>query len=103
MNYNQKRQTGRTTRMLIDAIHYTTLGKKVFIVVASYAQAINLKSNINCNIINDLDINFILHNSPTLDWNTLTIKGIKDCVVLVDHYVIESKFSKILDMFYTYN
>ncbi len=40
----------------------------------------------------------------TLDWQTLTLRNAhRNCVVLVDHYAIESRFAPLLEMVTRYD
>ena len=39
-----------------------------------------------------------------LDWDTMSLRGAHpNCIVLVDHHTIESRFKRVLDMLHRYD
>ena len=100
-----KRRTGRTTRMMQKAIELAKAGRAVYVMFLTQCEIDSVKSQFN--IKPELGIKLETPSSlPNFDWETLTLKGAHpNCIVLVDHHVIESKWhmpqnvEKVLTMF----
>ena len=95
------RQTGRTTRMLEDARRLANEGAAVYVVFDTVDQAF-------CSITeNDRRLGIKGETPETLgnfDFDTLRPKGAwPNCVVLVDHWVIEKRFAPLLEMLHRYD
>ena len=96
--------TGRTTRMLEEAIKQAKLGRAVYVVGASAAHARML--NDMCSAKSGaLGIKFETASSlGNIDWENMRMTGAHpNCVLLVDHFAIESKFSQILAMLHRFD
>lgn len=95
-------QTGRTTRMLKHARELSKQLRAVYIVAANEQHAALLRRELGDEPHGiEVETESSLGN---LDWQTLTLRGAHhNCVVLVDHYAIESKFSRLLEMLTRYD
>jgi hypothetical protein len=98
-NMESKRRTGRTTRMLIQALKYASEGKKVLVIGANMVMTKNLENQVQqlnyfpnkikfMSLHEALNFRVFEFNFPTLDYDE----------VLIDHYAIESSttFKKML-------
>ena len=104
MARTENRQTGRTTRMVEEAIDLANKGRAVYILADNYNHAENIRElfgedpetyGIKIETEGDLG-NF--------DWQTLSLRGAhKNCIVLIDHYTIENKFSRIIEALHKYD
>ncbi len=102
MTDDQLRGTGRTTRMIKEAKRLADEGRSVYIIVDSKSQQQDFRS-----LIGD-DHRGIHVEVPTglnnFDWESLRLRGAHpNCVVLVDHYVIERRFAAILKMLHRFD
>lgn len=94
------RGTGRTTRMLQEASRYESEGKRVFVVAAHHGHAIFIRDMLP----KGTTINVISPESrDSFDWDTLSIRGTRDSICLVDHYAIEAHFTPLIEMFHRYD
>jgi hypothetical protein len=96
------RYTGRTTRMLEHAKKLDREGRAVYVVVANMNEILRVERLLGA------DIGGIKVETETslgnLDWQTMRMLGAHpNCVVLVDHFVIESRFAKALAMLHAYD
>jgi ABC-type branched-subunit amino acid transport system substrate-binding protein len=100
---DRRRQTGRTTRMLAEAVKLAKKGKAVYIVVADMAQKRQMEKQFG-KAFWGLGIKFETPYSPgNFDWETMTFRGAHpDCVTLVDHYAIEARFPRLVEMLHRY-
>ncbi len=95
----EARKTGRTTRMLEEALRLAGEGYAVYVVVAPGDQrrvmdALTLLGKPRRGIKVETEAGL-----GNFDWQTMTLRGAwPNCVVLVDHYVIEQRFGAMLDM-----
>jgi len=96
------RQTGRTTRMLEDAKILARRGRSVYVVGANKAQA-SIFKEIAGPEARELGIQFESESLLNIDWSTMQFMANPNCVVLVDHSVIESKFGAVLEMLHRYD
>jgi hypothetical protein len=96
--------TGRTTRMLEDAVHKARLGRAVYVIAATTKHA-RMLQDMGGKMAKELGIKFETAETLTnFDWRTMRLSGAhKNCVVLVDHYAIEAEFSAMLDMLHRYD
>ena len=101
------RRSGRTTRMLQEAIDYAKKGRAVYVIAATHNHAQNLERTLHYyfNITEDLGIKFETFDSlRTFDEQAFILHGAHpNCVVLIDHYAIERKYYKILEMLHRYD
>jgi hypothetical protein len=97
------RQAGRTTRMIKDAIDKTKQGKEVYVLAANTRQLHTLE-RIACEQIKQHKIKFrTVESIRGFDWQTMSILGVEDSVVFVDHFAIETTFSRVLEMLHRYD
>lgn len=91
-----KRATGRTTRMLQRAKQLEEQGRAVYIVCANQSEKLRLERE----LVDYPSIKLETFDSlgPHLDLETLRLRrGHPNCVVLVDHHAIESRFAALLE------
>lgn len=107
-----KKQTGRTTRLLQEAINQAHKGKYVFVVAQDNTHrrdlclqcAIMCKGKITertmkCYPKKGGQITFETPESVQIDWERMkVISAHPSCLVLVDHYTLEIRFSAVIDM-----
>jgi len=103
-----KRGTGRTTRMLEEAIKQAEAGRAVYVVGAKANHVWALEEAVKdiCGkSASSLGIKFeTAHTVGNFDWKTLTLRGAHpNCVVLVDHYAIEAEFARMLEMLHRFD
>lgn len=102
------RATGRTTRMLQDAIEHAKDGLAVYVIAATRTHAQLLEKmleSIGGEEVTGLGIKFeTAQNLGNFDWRTMRLAGASPtCVVLADHYAIEFAFARMLDMLHRYD
>ena len=104
MKLTQLRQTGRTTRMMEDALQLARGGRAVYVVAANQRELERLRQ-LGGEEAQQLGIHFETPHSPgNFSWSNVSLRGAHpNCVVLVDHYAIESEFSQMLEMLYRYD
>ena len=106
-----KVKTGRTTRMLLDALRLCHDGQAVYVVAANIADSARLNRMLDTlgrtedekdgPAFVKVETGWSLGN---LNWETLTLVGAyPNCVVLMDHYAIETHFSRMLEMLTRYD
>ncbi len=94
--YKPARATGRTTKMLREAEDLSMQGKKVCVVVPR-----NLIKEYKRKLAGTtVQVIGMLEN---FDYRTMSVQGVRDTIYLIDHYVIEQQFEKILDMLHRYD
>lgn len=116
MNYQDKkslRQTGRTTRMLIDAIgHWKNTNDVVVIVVASYLHSKHIKESLRYysgfsypKIIREFRFVYFRDCFITDDFHveSFALIGTPKYKVFFDHYALECKYSRILHEIHKYD
>lgn len=98
---NENRRTGRTTRMMEEAKALAQAGKAVYVVATTPI----LQKYIEDDETLRLGIKFeSISSLSNLDWLALRLRGAHpNCVVLVDHYAIETYFSRVLEMLHRYD
>lgn len=105
-NANARKGTGRTTRMLQEAIRLALAGRAVYVVGANSAHAKTLEAQLAA--LSPPERHGIKFEDatrfPELDWNTMTIRRAHPkCVVLVDHYAIERGIALMLEMMHRFD
>lgn len=94
-----KRGSGRTSRMLMEAEKLANEGYAVYIIAGSFLEAKRLRRLI---VTDEIKVEPI--DCPSFCWESFSLRGAHpNCVALVDHYAIECKFGKILDMWTKYD
>ena len=92
-NIESKRHTGRTTRMLIQALSYASQGKKVLVIGANVEQTKNLENQVQQLNFFPNKIKFIsLHEALNTRVFAFDFPALNYNEVLIDHYAIESCF-----------
>ena len=100
MSFNdKKRQTGRTTRMLQHACDMDRLGLAVRVLAASDNHAAGLRRRLPPGS----GVKVETADTVRLDWPKMACVGDPNCVVLVDHYVIERECGPLLEMWTRYD
>jgi hypothetical protein len=115
------RRTGRTTRLLREAVRLASEGKAVFVVSVGNRllnmfrympeahqtfQSHPVDRNQYGHVWTKGSLVFLSSGSSVIDWESLTIpgmRGMRNGVLLVDHYAIEEKFKKHLEMLHRYD
>lgn len=88
--------------MINEAKKLAADGRAVYIVAANKIEAENIQYRIGAKT-SSIKVNTEITLS-NFDWETMSLLGAHpNCVVLVDHYAIESKFPKLLEMLYRYD
>lgn len=109
----QYRGTGRTSRMVAQAIYAAAGNRKVLVVFSTVGQLKDMKdlltktakkNNIPLIYLNNIVLESI-DNLRSFDWKAMEAHDFRGrfSVTMVDHGVIEEKFSKALDELYRYN
>lgn len=99
-------RSGRTTRMLQEAIQLSLARRAVYVVGLNAAHARVLAQRLEeLNPPEGHGIQFGDANMiRTLDWYTLTLdRAHPNCVVLVDHAVIEQRYRAVLRMLHRFD
>lgn len=98
------RRSGRTTRMLKEAMKLAQEGRAVYIVAHTSSQVKELENRLGPageQLGIKVDVPEFLGN---LSWETLTLTGAHpNCVVLVDHHTIEARFAGMLEMLHRFD
>lgn len=100
MSILKLRQSGRTTRMIAEAKKLADAGRAVYVITSSERYRRELAV-----VANDDRIKFETELSVgNLDWFDIKLRRAHpNCVVLIDHYAIEKKLSKLLEMLHRYD
>lgn len=104
--FSPLRATGRTTRMLDEAARLSREGRAVYVLCADAATAALFRGEFVGRHAECLDVKFETPESlgPGFDWRTLTLRGAHpNCVVLIDHYTIESRYGPLLEMLHRFD
>lgn len=92
-------RTGRTTRMLEHAIWLAGQGRAVYVAVGSKFQGKALEAQRGIKAAWSTSIKIEPYHDLDINWETMTLRGAhKNCVLLIDHFVIEKKFFRMLQM-----
>jgi hypothetical protein len=95
-----RRNTGRTTRMLEAAKALDVQGRAVYVVVAPQTMGLAREKLAGTQVKIETMTSF----SRGFDLQTMTLHGAHPrCVVLVDHYVIESRYPKMVEEMHRYD
>ena len=93
------RGTGRTTRMLDEAKRMAADGKAVYVIAANELQANELRSLAGESVKVET-----AKSAGNFDWEQLRLVGAHpNCVTLIDHYAIESRFARVLEMLHRFD
>jgi len=97
-----KARTGRTTRLLQQAILEAMQNRRaVYVVAANSNHQHSIQSSLAA-MNPPVGHGIKIENAqifPELDWDTLTLRrGHPNCLVLVDHYAIECRYHAVLSM-----
>lgn len=93
-------KTGRTTRMMEEALAAKATGREVIVIVKDEAQRQHIEGNFDTAGLRVEPINA----HPHFDWRRLTIPGAGEkFAFFVDHYVIEEKFAAMLEMLHRFD
>lgn len=98
-------QTGRTSRMVQDAVSQAAHGKAVYVICVSDAHAAQVKQKIREQGWDHMGISV---EGPQLlrdfDWIRMKTRGAhSNCTFLVDHAVVESYFGPMLEALHKYD
>lgn len=101
------RQTGRTTRMIKQAVELAQAGKAVYIVAFNLVHKAGIERRMESEGIDFERLGIkveIQYRLPELDWTTMTLPGAHpNCVVLADHATIEGRYRRLLEMLHRYD
>lgn len=101
------RQTGRTTRMIKQAVELAKAGKAVYIVAFTLEHKAGIERRMDNEGIDFERLGIKVeaqYHLPEFDWKTMTLPGAHpNCVVLVDHATIESRYRHLLEMLHRYD
>jgi hypothetical protein len=95
----EKRSSGRTTRMVEHAIRLAATGRTVYVVVLNTAQRMRWENK-------EPKVRFETEASlgDDLDWERMRLRSAPpNCVLLVDHAVIEARFRNVFQMWQQYD
>lgn len=99
------RKTGRSTRMLNEAKRLNDAGRAVYVIANTESEAMRLSDQFK--ELTDQPTGVKFETPGTIrhfDWETLRPKGAHpNCVFLVDHFVIEQRFARILEMLHAFD
>lgn len=97
------KHTGRTTRMLEEAKRLASLGRAVYVVAADEAHAAILKAALPPKAETGISVE-TPESLGNFDWHYMRLmRAHPNCVVLVDHYTIESRFALMLNMLHRFD
>lgn len=98
------RGTGRTTRMIEYAILQAKNGRAVYVLAATESHANYLRRTAG-EKASLLGVKFGTSESfGNVDWQNMKLKNAHpNCVLIADHYAIESKFRVMLNMLHKYD
>lgn len=86
--------------MMEEAKRLASEGKSVAIIVGSDVSKTQMESDLS-----GTGVRVVLHRDPNIDWERLAIKGWNstNAITLIDHYAIEQKYSRLLEMLHRYD
>lgn len=97
-------RTGRSTRMMHHAFELAKQGRAVYVAVTSTERAHELEKYRRENAPWSTGIKVLDSSELDIDWERLTLRGAhRNCVLLVDHAVIQRKYSRVLRMLQQYD
>lgn len=101
---DEKRGTGRTTRMIEEAVREARKGRQVYILAGSDRDEIRLRSLLpqdvqdTVTVVSDQTLGYLI------DPYYLRLSGVDpDHLLLIDHYYIEHRYGKLIDMWMRYD
>jgi hypothetical protein len=99
------RRSGRTTRMLAEAVRLSQAGHVVYVVAASTREAARLEDQLGRDTAQALGIKFETPGSlGNLDWERACLRGAHpNCRVLFDHHALFQRFGPILYEFHRFD
>lgn len=90
--------------MLREAVELAEQGRAVYVISCSHRDAEQLENLIGIEKSQKLGIKFESIGSNYFDWESLRVRGSHpNCIFLVDHWAIESRFGKLLEMLHRYD
>lgn len=102
--YISARATGRTTKMLKDAVRLAQQGKAVYVIAADTNQRHHLEAALG---VAGRELGIKVETPQTagnFDWQTMSLRGAhQNCKVIADHYAIEAHFRLLLDALHHYD
>jgi len=99
-----KRRTGRTSRMLERARQFARDGRAVYVIAHDENHAHTLRRMLGSDEGGGIKVESAGSLWNSLDWERLTLRGAHpNCVVMVDHYAIESRYSAIINEWLRYD
>ena len=103
--YQPARRSGRTTRMLTEALEAAMSGQAVYIIASHrHTQEYMRELLAEMSPASDFGIKIEFPAPSNFDWESLTLLGAhQNCRVLVDHLAIEVKYARILDMLHRHD
>lgn len=101
-------QSGRTTRMLEEAIRLASEGRAVYLVFPTLQRCESVKRGKMRELTGRERTPGIKFETPetltNIDWHTMTLaRAHPNCVLLVDHHVIEQRFAAMLKMLHRFD
>lgn len=99
-----RRQSGRTTRLLEEAINLVRAGRAVYVIGADKQHCWHLKNAAGL-LAPEVEITFETPETlSNFDWETFRLRGAHpNCIVLVDHFTIETHFSRLIEMLHRFD
>ena len=102
------RRTGRTTRMVQDALHLSREGRAVYVIAANQQEQARIQQDIDARAKAE---GRERHGIKVETWgsvgpldDTFRVPGMHpNCIVLVDHFALESRYAHVLDMLHHYD
>jgi hypothetical protein len=89
--------------MLAEAKELAKSGRAVYIIAATKSDARHMESMAG-DEMRDLGIKIECPSPITFDWERMRLRGAHpNCVVLVDHYAIESRYASLLRMLHRWD
>ena len=98
----KSRSTGRTGRMMREAIRLAEAGQDVVVVVAGAKQAHDLFVEYDLITMPLVHLTTEAVANRDIDWMSMRMKR-TGMVLLVDHYVLERRYPKILEMLHRFD
>ena len=107
---NSQAKTGRTTRMLLDALRLCRARQQVYVVATNIADITRLNRMLDAlgRTKEEIDglafVKVVSSSGGNFDWDLAIVRGAySGSIVLIDHWAIESHFSYILSMLTRYD
>ena len=99
----ERKRTGRTSRMLSEAKSLAEQGRDVYVVFNDRSQANHWRNMFGEALAEKLGVKFETAHEVGLDWEIMTVRGTHpNCVFLIDHTAIEQRYKKQLEMMNKY-